>query len=385
MNVAPTSMIADRRSALASVPQISVDEIDFDGVRQTLSGAFQLLRDRIPFIPANQDERDLIAALHQGVSRIQMSQQAGPPRSYRLTITMQWERYFLSPEEVEACGFDPEIIETQFLLPHAYTRNTGSIDRDLSDLAAAGLHALTDAQWSLVERDLPDLKFTESHGARAATDTRSIVHCLLFITRMDVPLTTPPQFFGQRKAVYNALLRLIWAGGIETLVGKLAKADPAWLEGLDFDRFRRIKRSSRITTQPTLAAARYAEEGRYDLTDVPWSAIRHLFGHKLAKPTGKRPSPIEMRTAVDGILVKLRSGCNWKKMPDRFGGGSELRNVAFRICHQGVWTNAYDILKRDFPEVVAGLSTEALGYMTRKPRRSYESVSRPASSRQPPH
>jgi transposase len=367
--------IAKLRARRAAVPRISVDEIDFDGIRQTLLDAFELVRNRIPFVPANDEELELVSVLQRGITKIELLQEGRLPGSLGLQIGAMWERYFLSEEQVRACNFAPEIIRTEFYLPYAYPRHPGSLEH-LSDMAATGLYALTDAQWSLVKGDLPDLTYTEGHGRnptrRHPTETRSIVHCLLFITRMKIPMACPPPFFGERVIVYNAMRRFIRAGGIESLVTILGPADPSWLEGLNFDRFNDIKRSSRysktrrIATQPTLTAARCAEEGRFALTDAQWNAISHVLDPKLEHAMGRQNGPIGLREAFDGILLKLRTGCGWEKMPDRFGGGTELGKVARRICYHGAWTAAYAILKRDFPEVVEGLSSSGLRCFTKR-------------------
>jgi transposase len=187
-------------------------------------------------------------------------------------------------------------------------------------------------------------------------------------------MACPPPFFGERVIVYNAMRRFIIAGGIESLVAILGPADPSWLEGLNFDRFNDIKRSSRysktqrIATQPTLTAARYAEEGRFALTDAQWNAISHVLDPKLEHAMGRKNGPIGLREAFDGILLKLRTGCGWEKMPGRFGGGTELGKVTRRICYHGAWTAAYAILKRDFPEVVEGLSSSGLRCFTKRSR-----------------
>jgi DNA invertase Pin-like site-specific DNA recombinase/transposase len=360
--------VAKLRAAQAAVPRISVDEIDFDGTRQTLLDAFVLVRNRVPFVPQSDEEFELICLLQQGVTGIKICQQGRLPGSFGLEIEVMWERYFLSEEQVSACKFAPEMIRTEFYLPYAYGVNTGSREH-LSDLAATGLYALTDPQWSLVQGELPDLTCSEGYGRhkweRNPTETRSIVHCILFITRMNIPTIYPPRFFGERRVVYHAMLRFIFAGGIETLTRILGAADPGWLEGLNFDRFDRKRRSPRcktrcIATQPRLAAARYAEDGRFDLSDEQWNAISHALDPKLEHPLGRSTGSLSLRTAFDGILLKLRTGCSWSKMPVRYGNGLELYDTARRICYHGAWSAAYAILERDFPGVVEGLSSSGI-------------------------
>jgi DNA invertase Pin-like site-specific DNA recombinase/transposase len=343
--------VSERRLAL--IPEIAVDDIDFDGVRETLSTALTMLRGRIPFVPHDCQERELVGALRKGVLGIRISRAGRLRGSFGISIAVQWERYVLSEAQVLACDFQPKIIETECHLEPSYT-NVGSVSY-MSELAAAGLHALSGAQWELVKDRLPDLSITESGGLRIS-DTRKIVHLLIFMARMKVPLTRPPAYFGPAKEAYNAVLRLVLAGGIEILQRTLA-SDPTWSEGPDFSRFDKLRRSKH-STQPTLAAARAAGRGEYDLTDEQWASIAHLFVERLSKPSSGRPVGIDMRTAMDGVLTKLRTGCGYKKMPERFGGGRELLNITQRIHYHGVWHAARDMLRERFPEVLEGLPAD---------------------------
>jgi len=345
------TQIQESKRRLALIPEIQVDAIDFGGVRENLFSALSMLRDRLPFVPQSHEEVELVEALRTGVLGILISRQGRLRGSFRIRIAAQWERYVLSEEQVIACDFQPEIIETECHLEPSYT-NLGSVAH-MSELAASGLHALSDEQWALVKDQLPNLSITESNGSRTS-DTRMVLHLLLFMTRMKVPLTRPPEYFGTRREAYNAILRLVMAGGIEVLQQTFG-SDPTWSEGLDFSRFDKLPRSKRPSTQPTLTAARAAERGEYDLTDDQWASIEHLFVGKVLNPISGKPAVIDMRTAMDGILTKLRTGCAWKKLPERFGGGVELLNIMQRMHYHRVWDRVRDIFLQRFPEILEGL------------------------------
>jgi transposase len=166
-------------------------------------------------------------------------------------------------------------------------------------------------------------------------------------------------------------LRLVYAGGIDILQQTLG-SDPKWSEGLDFSKFDMLPRSKHGTTQPTLAAARAAKTGEYDLTNEQWGSIEHLFIDKLSKPASGRPAAIDMRTAMNGILIKIRTGCAWEKKPVNFGTGAELLNIVQRLHYHGVWHAARGILTEKFPKVVDVLPVEHLfaGWQLRRPNTS---------------
>jgi len=359
------TQIQESKRRLALIPEIQVEAIDFDGVRQSLSTSLSMLRDRLPFVPQNHEEKELVEALRAGVLGILISRQGRLRGSFRIRIAAQWERYVLSEEQVIACDFQPEIIETECHLEPSYT-NVGSVAY-MSELAASGLHALSDEQWALVKDQLPDLSITETDGSRTS-DTRTVLHLLLFMTRMKVPLTRPPEYFGTRREAYNAILRLVMAGGVEVLQQTFG-SDTTWSKGLDFSRFDKLPRSKRPSTQPTLAAARAAEKGEYDLTDDQWGSIKHLFVGKVIKPASGRSATIDMRLAMNGILTKLRTGCAFRKMPDRFGDGVELYNITQRIHYHRVWDRARNIFLERFPAVLEGLPDDPFpGWSRRHPK-----------------
>ena len=53
------------------------------------------------------------------------------------------------------------------------------------------------------------------------------------------------------------------------------------------------------------------------LTDAQWARIRDLFENPDPSPKGGRPR-IEPRECLEGILWILRSGSQWKHLPERF-------------------------------------------------------------------
>lgn len=54
-----------------------------------------------------------------------------------------------------------------------------------------------------------------------------------------------------------------------------------------------------------------------------WSRIRPLFPPEKEPGTPGRP-PVPFRQVIDGILFVLRTGCQWKALPNCFGSGSTV-------------------------------------------------------------
>ena len=55
----------------------------------------------------------------------------------------------------------------------------------------------------------------------------------------------------------------------------------------------------------------------FELTDEQWLLIADLFPRHTPSPKGGRP-PVPIRACVEGVLWILRTGAQWKKLPDHF-------------------------------------------------------------------
>jgi DNA invertase Pin-like site-specific DNA recombinase/transposase len=358
-----------KRLARAAVPRISPEEIDFDGKKAAIEDGFELVRRRLPFVPADEDEAALITALQRAVLKIELQRAGRAQGRIGLRITANWANLFLTDEQLKATDYSPEFIETEFILPFQWSgRNTGSLDY-MAELAAGGVHSLTDKQWSLVADRLPDLTQTDHSGVRP-TETRTIVNCILFLLRTKMPICAIPPFFGPQTLVYNAINRFISAGGVETLIAVFGEHHTVFIDGLDWGRLSNRRRAvdysrvARVAIKPVETAARYAEEGRFALTDAQWNAISHVFDPRVEQPTGRDARPIGARMAMEGILVKLATHCAWGKMPICLGGKA-LLGAATMTAYHGSWDAAFGILTHDFPDLVKDLDTKPMDSMPR--------------------
>lgn len=61
----------------------------------------------------------------------------------------------------------------------------------------------------------------------------------------------------------------------------------------------------------------------WDVPDDLWQKIQPLLPPEKQPGTPGRP-PIDARTILNGILYVLRTGCQWKAVPEHFGSGSTL-------------------------------------------------------------
>ena len=84
-----------------------------------------------------------------------------------------------------------------------------------------------------------------------------------------------------------------------------------------------------------------------DLTDAEWTVVAPFI--PAAKPGG-RPRTTDMREVVNATFYILRSGCQWRLLPQDFPSHQTVYHY-FRIWrHAGVWERMHDTLRGDLRE-----------------------------------
>jgi putative transposase len=76
----------------------------------------------------------------------------------------------------------------------------------------------------------------------------------------------------------------------------------------------------------------------WEISDELWQRIEPILlkdAPPKPKTHGGRPR-IDWRSAIDGIIFRLRSGCQWNKLPKHFGDDSSVHRWFQRWCCNGV-------------------------------------------------
>ncbi len=60
------------------------------------------------------------------------------------------------------------------------------------------------------------------------------------------------------------------------------------------------------------------------------------------KRTGRKP--VDWRTCVNGIIYRLRTGCQWNSLPEQFGDDSSVHRWYQRWNEGGVWTQIWAMI-----------------------------------------
>jgi DNA invertase Pin-like site-specific DNA recombinase/transposase len=352
------------RSDLASVPKFDHLTVDYDEQTVRLRDAFELVSTRIPFLPVTADDHKLVLLLRKLVKSVRVLRQDRLAGKIGIEIDVQWAALFLSPVQVDACGYSIETLSTEVVLK----RNGSDSERSRQywqEVAASGVYALTDAQWQLVEPHLLDISGT-GYGENAVISNRQIADAVIFNMRTRIDTARPPAFFGEQKALAKAMLRFIFAGGVETLVEVIGGADPKWLEGLDVQFLAKKRRgtSKRQFSRDSERAACW--DGKtFHLTDEQWDRVKEVIDPRIEAPKNRPRRSVSARRLLDGIFVRLRTDCVWEKMPPEYGG-RELKLAAMAMVYLGTWDRVLETLRKEFPDVLAGLNTRKMGYFPKR-------------------
>lgn len=77
---------------------------------------------------------------------------------------------------------------------------------------------------------------------------------------------------------------------------------------------------------------------RHDLTDAEWALLAPL----LPTPSRRgRPRTWDIRSLVNGIFFRIRTGCPWRDVHDRYGPWWRVYHLFVRLRAEGVWKDIH--------------------------------------------
>jgi putative transposase len=84
-----------------------------------------------------------------------------------------------------------------------------------------------------------------------------------------------------------------------------------------------------------------------DLTEAEWILLAPLIP---AAKSGGRPRTTDIREVVNAILYVLRSGCQWRMLPQEFPPHQTVYHYFWTWRRAGVWERMHDTLRGDLRE-----------------------------------
>jgi putative transposase len=88
----------------------------------------------------------------------------------------------------------------------------------------------------------------------------------------------------------------------------------------------------------------------FDIPDEMWLMLSPILPPVEAKPQGGRP-PVDNYRIVCGILYRLRTGCQWKAVPARYGSGSTLHRRFQEWVALGIFQDVFEIMLRFYDDL----------------------------------
>jgi transposase len=81
--------------------------------------------------------------------------------------------------------------------------------------------------------------------------------------------------------------------------------------------------------------------GRHDLTDEEWARLEPFLPRHPRR--GHRWN--DHRLVIDGVFHRVRTGCPWRDLPERFGSWKTVYNRHRRWSGDGTWEEVLDALR----------------------------------------
>jgi len=77
-----------------------------------------------------------------------------------------------------------------------------------------------------------------------------------------------------------------------------------------------------------------------DIPDALWNQVAPFLPEPTPKPRGGRP-PVPDRVVLAGIVYRMKTGCQWKALPRKFGSGSTCHLRFQSWVEQGVFADIF--------------------------------------------
>ena len=121
----------------------------------------------------------------------------------------------------------------------------------------------------------------------------------------------------------------------------------------------------------------------HQIPDPLWERIEPLLPNYKPSCKGGRPR-LRMRNVVTGILFVLRTGCQWKAMPQEFGSGSAIHEYFQEWVQRGIFQKLWRLALAEYDELKGiDWKWQSLdGVMTKAPLGGEKNREKPDGSRQ---
>lgn len=90
----------------------------------------------------------------------------------------------------------------------------------------------------------------------------------------------------------------------------------------------------------------------WEVPDELWAEIKQVLD-ELDPPRSTGRPRVDQRRALDGIIYRLRSSCQWNHLPEKFGSDSSVHRTFQRWLESGVFERVWALLVERCDEIGA--------------------------------
>jgi putative transposase len=90
----------------------------------------------------------------------------------------------------------------------------------------------------------------------------------------------------------------------------------------------------------------------WEVPDELWNEIKKVLDDLDPPKRTGRPR-MDQRKALDGIIFRLRSSCQWNKLPEKFGSDTAIHRTFQRWVQKGVFERIWAVLAEECDELGA--------------------------------
>jgi putative transposase len=74
----------------------------------------------------------------------------------------------------------------------------------------------------------------------------------------------------------------------------------------------------------------------WEIPDCLWDCLEAILSERYPEKATGRPR-VDLRGVLNGIIFRMRTGCQWNKLPERFGSDSSVHRWFQRFCKDGIF------------------------------------------------
>jgi putative transposase len=101
-----------------------------------------------------------------------------------------------------------------------------------------------------------------------------------------------------------------------------------------------VRKNKKVEVLPTI----------WEVNDELWNIIQSILDE--LDPPAKTGRPrTELRAALNGIIFRMRSGCQWNHLPEQFGDDSSVHRTMQRWIRKGVIERIWAVLIENCEEL----------------------------------